>query len=190
MSEHESFEERLRALAEDFGRSMQRASEADLEELVDRLGFDAERVRSFADAAGHWLNDHMSGADAIFHQSPTDEPDDAGQSHEPDPEPQISPETASWAQPTRSGPHPLDLPTDEQGIALSALDSGRWDVGAGSNQLTGSGEGQSPLDRSDLVGELRARDWITAEGALTLVGRRALARWCGSGEESAGPSAS
>jgi hypothetical protein len=29
-----------------------------------------------------------------------------------------------------------------------------------------------------VVGDLRARDWITADGTLTLVGRHALGRWC------------
>jgi hypothetical protein len=76
------------------------------------------------------------------------------------------------------GPHPLDFPTGRQGLALSALDSGRWTVRPGSNQLVGTGEGPPPPGAPDLVSELRARDWITADGTLTLVGRHALARWC------------
>lgn len=183
MSDHESFEERLRALAEDFGRSMQRASEGDLDELAERFGVDADRVRGFADAAGQWLNEHLAGADAFFDQSQDHESGDKDKPQHPDPGAEIARETGSDPQPTGPGPHPLDMPTDEQGVALSALDSGRWDVGAGSNLLTGSGEGRSPGDASDLVGELRARDWITTDGSLTLVGRRALARWVGSAED-------
>src|SRR6202042_487991 len=80
------------------------------------------------------------------------------------------------------GPHPRDLPTDQQGVALSALDSGRWTVRPGSNQLAGTGTGAEPAP-SDVVGELRARDWITAVGTLTLVGRHALGRWCRTVEE-------
>ena len=76
MSDHESFEERLRALAEDFGRSMQRASEGDLDELAERFGVDADRVRGFADVAGQWLNEHLAGADAFFDQSQDDESGD------------------------------------------------------------------------------------------------------------------
>ena len=182
MSDHESFEERLRALAEDFGRSMQRASEGDLDELAERLGFEADRVRGFAEAAGQWLNEHLAGGDPFFDHSRDDEPGAEDRAQRPDPDAEIERETAS-PQPSGTGPHPLDMPTDEQGIALSALDSGRWDVGAGSNRLAGSGEGRSPGDASDLVGELRARDWITADGTLTLVGRRALARWAGSAED-------
>jgi hypothetical protein len=68
-------------------------------------------------------------------------------------------------------------------LALSALDSGRWTVRPGSNQLAGTGEGPAPPDVADLVGELRARDWITADGTLTLVGRHALARWCRTAED-------
>jgi hypothetical protein len=34
---------------------------------------------------------------------------------------------------------------------------------------------------------LRARDWITADGTLTLVGRHALARWCRTAEDPAQP---
>jgi hypothetical protein len=62
-------------------------------------------------------------------------------------------------------------------VALSALDSGRWTVRPGSNQLAGTGTGADPAP-SDVVGELRARDWITADGTPTLVGRQALSRWC------------
>ena len=36
--------------------------------------------------------------------------------------------------------------------------------------------------RVGLVGELRARDWINAEGEVTLVGRNALRRWMGHGD--------
>ena len=182
MSEHDSFEERLRALAEDFGRSMQRASEGDLDELAERFGLDVERVRGFADAAGQWLNEHLAGADAFFESGHHDEPGREASAERSDPGADSARETAPRPQHTGSGPHPLDMPTDEQGVALSALDSGRWDVGAGSNQLTGTGDGKSPAEASDLVGELRARDWITADGTLTLVGRRALARWAGSAE--------
>ena len=92
---------------------------------------------------------------------------------------------AGPGQPNRPGPHPLDLPIGRQGLALSALDSGRWTVGPGSNQLVGTGEGTPPPDAADLVSELRARDWITADGALTLVGRHALGRWCRTAEDPA-----
>jgi hypothetical protein len=81
-----------------------------------------------------------------------------------------------------SGPHPLDLPTSAQGLALSALDSGRWTVEPGSNLLVGHGAGPAPSDALGLVGELRARDWINADGEVTLVGRNALSRWLEAGK--------
>jgi hypothetical protein len=57
------------------------------------------------------------------------------------------------------------------------LDSGRWTVEPGSNLLVAHGEGPAPEDAVGLVGELRARDWIDANGDVTLVGHSALGRW-------------
>ncbi len=74
-------------------------------------------------------------------------------------------------------PHPLDLPTEEQGVALAALDSGRWTVEPGTDALVAHGPGPAPDDALGLVRELRVRDWLDAEGELTLTGRRALERW-------------
>ena len=79
--------------------------------------------------------------------------------------------------PRGTGPHPLDLPTAAQGLALSALDSGRWTLEPGSHVLVTHGEGPGPEDAVGLVGELRARDWIDAQGEVTLVGHDALKRW-------------
>jgi hypothetical protein len=49
----------------------------------------------------------------------------------------------------------------------------------GSGRLTsaGAGIGAEPPEDADLTGELRARDWINADGAPTLVGHQALLRW-------------
>jgi hypothetical protein len=74
-------------------------------------------------------------------------------------------------------PHPLDLPTEEQGVALAALDSGRWTVEPGTEALVAHGPGPAPDDALGLVRELRVRDWLDADGALTLTGRNALERW-------------
>jgi hypothetical protein len=76
-----------------------------------------------------------------------------------------------------AGPHPLDLPTADQGLALAALDSGRWRVEPGTSALTVHGEGPGPRDALGLVRELRVRDWMTADGEITLAGRNALRRW-------------
>jgi hypothetical protein len=189
MSDHDSFEDRLRAIADEVSKSMQRISELDMDELSQRYGVDAERARAFTDAAGRWLNDRLSGGEPLFGHVP---PRHEGSAADPrgaaaDPrgsDPQGQSEPAPTQPDSGAGPHPLDLPTDQQGVALSALDSGRWTVRSGSNQLTGTGTGAGPVP-SDVVGELRARDWITAAGTLTLVGRQALGRWCRAVEDPA-----
>lgn len=81
-----------------------------------------------------------------------------------------------------AAPHPLDLPTEEQGLALAALESGRWTVEPGSHRLVGDEDSSPHGDALGIVRELRARDWITADGRLTLAGRRALGRWLDAAE--------
>jgi len=175
MSGHDSFEDRLRALADEISRSVQRISELDMEELSRRYGVDADRARGFADAAERWLSDHLFAGDPLFGRAHPADDDRAGS---PFSEDRDVPEPAAVAPaPRGAGPHPLDVPSDPQGVALSALDSGRWTVGPGGGQLDATGPGGGPAP-SDVVGELRARDWITVDGTLTLVGRHALGRWC------------
>ena len=55
MDEHENFEDRLRAMADEISRSLQRMSEVDLDDLAERYGLDVDRARTFADAAGKWI---------------------------------------------------------------------------------------------------------------------------------------
>jgi hypothetical protein len=187
MSDHDSFEDRLHAIADELSRSMQqRISELDLDELSQRYGVDPDRARTLADAAGRWLNDRLSASDPFFDRVQHPDDDSAVEPLSADPEPGVKAQHgAGQTQPAAGpGPHPLDLPTDHQGVALSALDSGRWTVRPGSNQLAGTGTGTEPTP-SEVVSELRARDWITADGTLTLVGRRALGRWCGTAEDPA-----
>jgi hypothetical protein len=73
--------------------------------------------------------------------------------------------------------HPLDLPTEDQGRALSALDSGRWRVRQRAGAWIFDGDGLTPDAAAAVAGELHARDWITTRGELTLTGRAALGRW-------------
>ena len=180
----DNFEDRLKALAEQISRSL---SDVDVDDVADRLGIDPERARGFAGAAERWLSDHATGGDPLFSDRPSDRP--AGRPEDPRPDLGRSdvlgatPAPAAKDRATRPGPSPLDLPGDEQGRMLSALDSGRWTVRPGSSRLAATGVGPEPPQAgagpSDLVNELRARDWITADGAVTLVGRQALLRWCG-----------
>lgn len=181
MSQHDSFEDRLRAVADQIGQSVRRLSEVDLE-FAERYGIDAEHARAFADAAGQWLSDRVSSSEPLFGQNRRGYPDGAGRAGF---DAQEAQDDGPGHSPNRPGPHPLDLPVGRQGLALSALDSGRWTVRPGSSQLVGTGEGPPPPDAADLVSELRARDWITADGALTLTGRHALSRWCRTAEDPA-----
>jgi hypothetical protein len=179
MSDHDSFEDRLRAIADEVSRSVQRISDLDIDELSQRYGVDADRARVFADFAGRWLSERLSADDSSFGPARHGDDDSAVGPLDADLDLDLGGTLGPRETGPRSGagPHPLDLPTDQHGVALSALDSGRWTVRPGSNQLAGTGTGVEPAP-SDVVGELRARDWITAVGTLTLVGRHALGRWC------------
>jgi hypothetical protein len=158
---HESFEERIRSIAREISRSIERVAQVDLEEIAEAIGVDPSRATDLVDSAMGWLRAHagdFSDDVAVWGAGPAGE--------------------TSHAEPLRrAGPHPLDLPTAEQGQALAALDSGRWMVEPGSHALAAQGDGPGPSDALGLVGELRARDWIAADGEVTLVGRHALSRW-------------
>ena len=158
---HESFEETVRSIVRDVSRTIERVAHADLDEVAEAIGTDLIRVREFADSAVAWLRAYAEGLgeDGTFWSggprgTPVDE----------DP-------------PASVGPRPLDLPTAEQGVALAAMDSGRWTVEPGSGALAADGEPTEPSDAPGLVDELRARDWITADGEITSAGRHALSRW-------------
>jgi hypothetical protein len=155
----ESFEERVRSIARELSRSVERVAQFDIDELAESVGVDPVRAREWIDQAGRWFSDQTEG---------------------------LGGDVASWGQrpaadreqsPRGAGPHPLDLPSQEQGLALAALDSGRWTVEPGSHVLGTPGEGPVPGDAMGLVGELRARDWVAADGSVTLAGRHALRRW-------------
>lgn len=158
---NDSFEERIRSIAREVSRSVERMAQFDMDEIAGAIGVDPDRARQLADSAGRWLSAHAEGLgdDVPFWG--------AGARRAAD----------SENSPRSAGPHPLDLPTEEQGLALGALDSGRWTVEPGSNVLVAQGDGPGPGAALGLVGELRARDWITADGEITLVGRNALSRW-------------
>lgn len=170
MSEHdegsESFEERVRSIAREVSRSVERLAQLDIDEIARTIGVDADRARNLADSAGRWFSAY---AETMGHDAPVE---DAWP----------GPATTSGTTRRGGGPHPLDLPTTDQGLALSALDSGRWTVEPGSNLLIGHGEGPTPSAAVGLVGELRARDWIDANGEVTLVGHNALSRWLDAGK--------
>jgi hypothetical protein len=158
----ESFEETLRSIAAELGRYIERSIESvDMDELADSIGVDPAMAREWMENAGGWLSAHT---------------ENLGE--------QVSRHVGGSGRPVvrvdplgGAGPHPLDQPTDEQGLALAALDSGRWIVEPGADALAAKGEGPGPSDALGIVRELRARDWIAADGKLTVTGRHALSRW-------------
>ncbi len=163
----DSFEDMMRSIAQELGRSVERAMEQiDVGEIADHVGVDPEHAREWVDSATGWLRDQTEH--------------DPQRSQRPEERSEQRPEERSEQREdplARAAGHPLDLPSDEQGAALAALDSGRWLVEPGSEALAVRGEGPGPSDALGLFRELRVRDWITPDGELTLAGRHALSRW-------------
>ena len=163
----DNLDETLRSIAGALGRYFQLSVEtADLDRFAERFGIDPVVARDWVENTGSWVRSRTERAGAdLARQRPG-----AGQgSSRPDALMSVA-------------PHPLDVPTEEQGVALAALDSGRWTVEPGTDALTASGEGPGPTDALGIVRELRVRDWLGANGRLTLAGRRALSRWLDSGQ--------
>jgi hypothetical protein len=156
----DGFEEMLRSMVREVSRSFEQVAQGDLHEAMAAIGVDPVRARELVDGAAEWLRARTGGLE-----------DDRV------PRGTAATEDTADVAPRRAGPHPLDLSTDQQGEALAALDSGRWTVEPGSEMFVTRGGGPAPEDALGLVGELRARDWITADGDVTLAGHNALGRW-------------
>jgi hypothetical protein len=140
-----SFEDVARALADEVNRAVERLSAIDLDEI-------ARAVNEEAEGARRWIEDLARSLAQTSDAAPS----------------------AERAPVHHDGPHPLAMPTPEQGVALAALESGRWRIESGTFTVH---DGPGPSDPLGLLRELRVSDWITAEGELTLTGRKALARW-------------
>jgi hypothetical protein len=167
-----SFEEMVREVAREVSESVERTvSQVDVDGIANTIGVDPDRAREWLDTASGLIRAQAERlGDEMASRSTGGWP-----SRE---RPRSAPDSAPTDDPLRSAaPHPLDLPTEEQGVALAALDSGRWVVEPASRRLTGQGDGPAPNDALGLVRELHARDWITSDGEVTLVGRHALSRW-------------
>ncbi len=170
----ESFQDMVRSIAREVSDQLERAmNQVDLDDVAGTFGLDPTQARNWVDNAGGWLRARVEGlGEEVAAQA-------AGQRG---PRPADSERAGDRSRvgedPLRgAAPHPLDIPTEEQGVALAALDSGRWTVEPGTNALATQGEGPGPSDALGLVRELHVRDWIAADGEVTLVGRHALSRW-------------
>jgi hypothetical protein len=167
----ESFEERLRALAAEVRGYIERSIDnVDVDEFADSLGVNPAIAREWVETAGGWLSAYADTVgDHIARQAAGTGPSPGGTG---------SGKTVARVDPLGGvGPNPLDLPSDEQGVALAVLDSGRWIIEPGADTLAARGEGPGPSDALGIVRELRVRDWIAGDGKLTMTGRRALSRW-------------
>ena len=168
--ERSSFEDVARALADEVSGAIERLSEIDLDEIARAASAEGERARRWIDDLGRWVREQSDASERAV----------GGEAWEHGPAPA---DRSTRGRPTgddplrHAGPHPLDLPTADQGVALAALDSGRWRVEPGTSALAVHGEGPGPSDALGLVREMRVRDWMTADGEITLAGRNALRRW-------------
>src|SRR5690349_14644700 len=96
-----SFEEALRAIADEVSRGLQNFKTDDLEEVARSYGVDADRAKRFFDSAGEWLRTQAENLNET--PFPPKAPGDA-----------VS--TPRWDDSVRgAGPDPLDMPTDDQG---------------------------------------------------------------------------
>ncbi len=168
----ESFEETVRSIARELGRSVERAMErVDLDDVADTIGVDPSSAREWAENLGGWLRGQAENfGEEVANRAAAGSEPRAGRAPE-------GPMPTGTDPLSSAQPNPLDVPSQEQGLALAALDSSRWSVEAGTNRLTSHGEGPGPQDALGLVRELRVRDWITTDGTITLAGRHALTRW-------------
>ena len=192
-SSGDSFEEQLRAIARELGRSVERAVDnIDVDDFAQMFGVDAGSAREWMESAGSWLRSQAERFEEDFPvRMPGPWRPPAGDTSSRSENPFRSENPLRSYDPLRSAaPHPLDLPTDEQGIALAALESGRWMVEPGTDALAARGDGPGPSDALGIVRELRVRDWLGADGEITLVGRRALSRWLEAAGTKAGGSTS
>jgi hypothetical protein len=166
--DRENLGEMFRSIAREVGESIERlAGQADVDEFAGHVGVDPERAREWIESTAGWLGSQLEHfGDEMA--SRAERPQEPSGRQRPDAE----------EDPLRgAAPHPLDLPTEEQGLALAALESGRWTVEPGSQRLVGDLDSGPRGDALGTVRELRARDWITTDGRLTLAGQRALGRW-------------
>ena len=58
-----SFEEAVREIADEVRRSIERASQADPEEMARAAGVDPDRVREWVDVAGEWFRSQFEGSE-------------------------------------------------------------------------------------------------------------------------------
>lgn len=163
----ENFEDTVRSIMGEVARFVERAVEGlDVDEIAETTGVDPSAARDWLATATNWLQTNTENLGEELARR-------VGKPGPGRPGPTVPPGDLLEG----AGPHPLDVPTEDQGLALAALESGRWTVEPGTGTLGARGEGPAPSGALGMVRELRVRDWITPDGELTLAGRYALTRW-------------
>jgi len=109
----ESFEETLRSIAGEVARFVERSVESlDVDQFAESTGVDPAAARDWVESAGNWLRTNTENLGEQLARRV------AGSGHS----------LARMDPLEGAGPHPLDVPSADQGLALAALDSGRWTV--------------------------------------------------------------
>ena len=129
-----SLEDVARALADEVNRAVERLSAIDLDGIARAANEEAERAR-------RWIEDL---ARALAQTG------DAARSPEDPPVPD-------------AGPPPRAMPTTEHGVALAALESGRWRIESGAFTVH---DGPGPSEPLGLLRELRVSDWSPPTASL------------------------
>ena len=165
-----SFEDALRAIAQEVNRGMDRLSEVDFDEVARTTGLDPDKAKDWFDTAGAWLRVRIEQVDPSSFTMP-------GQPAPPPP-------TTRRPRPARRArircaarPAPARHPHRRAGRRPRGAGSGRWTIEPGTSALAVHGDGPGPRDALGLVRELRVRDWLDVDGQITLAGRHALSRW-------------
>ena len=159
----------LRDIAREVSESVERTvSQVDVDGIAETIGVDPDRAREWVDMAAGMLR---AQAERVGDEMARPHGQAATRAERA---PRTNPARTRLRAPRRirSTSRPR-----RRACALAALDSGRWTVEPGTKRLTTHGEGPGPNDALGLVRELHARDWIAADGEVTLVGRHALSRW-------------
>src|SRR6516165_9678270 len=129
---HEDFEDAVRSIAHEIRESVERmAAQVDVDELAGYVGVDPDRARDWMETAASWFGaqlEHLGDEFASRTAGSSSWSEFSSRAARAESENRgFGSHTTETEDALRgAAPHPLDLPTAEQGRALAALESGRW----------------------------------------------------------------
>ena len=159
--ERSSFEEVARALADEVSRAVERLSALDLDELARAASAEGERARQWIDELGRWLREQgegFAGFAARLRIARARAPGRRGS-------------TATRRAASARSPH------RRPGAGAGGTRLGPLEGRAGNQRAGRPRRGPRPQRRARARPRIRVRDWMTADGQITLAGRDALTRW-------------